>query len=48
MVTNYFWINFDNISTRLRSMLQQTVTERFRQSFARQLKIQCTEAAIKI
>jgi hypothetical protein len=47
-VTKYFWINFDNMSARLRWMLQQTVTELFWQSFARQLKIQCTEAAIKI
>ena len=29
-------------------MLQQTVTELFWQSFARLLKIKCTEAAIKI
>jgi hypothetical protein len=47
-VTKKFWINFDNISTLLPSMLQQTVTELFWQSFAIQLKIKCTEAAIKI
>jgi hypothetical protein len=47
-VTKYFWVNFDNISSRLRSILEQTVTELFWQSFARQIKIKCIEAAIKI